>query len=121
MIRFQCDYGEGAHPSILKRLEETNMEQTAGYGEDPYCESARRKIRELCESPEADVHFLVGGTQTNFTVISAILRPHQGVLAAQSGHINVHETGAVEATGHKVLTLPSTDGTICADQVREIW
>ncbi len=106
---------------ILKRLEETNMEQTAGYGEDPYCESARRKIRELCESPEADVHFLVGGTQTNFTVISAILRPHQGVLAAQSGHINVHETGAVEATGHKVLTLPSTDGTICADQVREIW
>lgn len=121
MIRFQCDYGEGAHPSILKRLEETNMEQTAGYGEDPYCESARRKIRELCESPEADVHFLVGGTQTNFTVISAILRPHQGVLAAQSGHINVHETGAVEATGHKVLTLPSTDGTICADQVWEIW
>ena len=121
MIRFQCDYGEGAHPSILKRLEETNMEQTAGYGEDPYCESARRKIRELCESPEADVHFLVGGTQTNFTVISAILRPHQGVLAAQSCHINVHETGAVEATGHKVLTLPSTDGTICADQVREIW
>ncbi len=75
----------------------------------------------MCESPEADVHFLVGGTQTNFTVISAILRPHQGVLAAQSGHINVHETGAVEATGHKVLTLPSTDGTICADQVREIW
>ena len=121
MIRFQCDYGEGAHPSILKRLEETNMEQTAGYGEDPYCESARRKIRELCESPEEDVHFMVGGTQTNFTVISAILRPHQGVLAAQSGHINVHETGAVEATGHKVLTLPSTDGTICADQVREIW
>ena len=102
MIRFQCDYGEGAHPSILKRLEETNMEQTAGYGEDPYCEAAREKIRELCKAPEADVQFLVGGTQTNFTVISSILRPHQGVLAAHTGHINVHETGAIEATGHKV-------------------
>ncbi len=121
MIRFQCDYGEGAHPSILKRLEETNLEQTVGYGEDPYCGSAREKIRKLCESLDADVHFLVGGTQTNFTVISSILRPHQGVLAAQSGHINVHETGAIEATGHKVLPLPSEDGTICAAQVREAW
>ena len=121
MIRFQCDYGEGAHPSILKRLEETNMVQTAGYGEDPYCEAAREKIRELCKAPEADVQFLVGGTQTNFTVISSILRPHQGVLAAHTGHINVHETGAIEATGHKVLPLPSEDGTICAAQVREAY
>lgn len=121
MIRFQCDYAEGAHPSILKRLEETNFDQTAGYGNDPYCESAKEKIKKLCESPEAEVHFLVGGTQTNFTAISSILRPHQGVLAAQSGHINVHETGAIEATGHKVLTLPSGDGKITAEQVKGAW
>ena len=119
MIRFQCDYQEGAHPSILKKMEETNYEQTVGYGNDPYCESARKKIRELCNAPEADVHFLVGGTQTNFTVISAILRPYQGALAAVSGHINVHETGAIEATGHKVLALPSEDGKITAAQIRE--
>ena len=117
MIRFQCDYQEGAHPSILKKMEETNYEQTVGYGNDPYCESARKKIRELCNAPEADVHFLVGGTQTNFTVISAILRPYQGALAAVSGHINVHETGAIEATGHKVLALPSEDGKITAAQI----
>ena len=121
MIRFQCDYQEGAHPSILKKMEETNYEQTVGYGNDPYCESARKKIRELCNAPEADVHFLVGGTQTNFTVISAILRPYQGALAAVSGHINVHETGAIEATGHKVLALPSEDGKITAAQVREAY
>ena len=121
MIRFQCDYQEGAHPSILKKMEETNYEQTVGYGNDPYCESARKKIRELCNAPEADVHFLVGGTQTNFTVISAILRPYQGALAAVSGHINVHETGAIEATGHKVLALPSEDGKITAAQIREAY
>ena len=121
MLRFQCDYQEGAHPSILKKMKETNYEQTAGYGNDPYCESARKKIRRLCNAPEADVHFLVGGTQTNFTVISAILRPYQGALAAVSGHINVHETGAIEATGHKVLALPSDDGKITAAQVREAY
>ena len=121
MLRFQCDYQEGAHPSILKKMKETNYEQTAGYGNDPYCESARKKIRRLCNAPEADVHFLVGGTQTNFTVISAILRPYQGALAAVSGHINVHETGAIEATGHKVLALPSEDGKITAAQVREAY
>ena len=121
MLRFQCDYQEGAHPSILKKMKETNYEQTAGYGNDPYCESARKKIRRLCNAPEADVHFLVGGTQTNFTVISAILRPYQGALAAVSGHINVHETGAIEATGHKVLALPSEDGKITAPQVREAY
>lgn len=121
MIRFQCDYAEGAHPLILKRLEETNFEQTAGYGNDPHCESARAKIREACKAPEADVHFLVGGTQANFTVISSILRPHQGVVSAVTGHINVHETGAVEATGHKVLALPSDDGKITAEQVRQYY
>lgn len=117
MIRFDCDYVEGAHPAILERMTETNMEQTAGYGEDAYCESARQKIRAACGAPDAAVHFLVGGTQANLTVIAAALRPHQGVLCAATGHINVHETGAVEATGHKVLGLPHTDGRITAAQV----
>ncbi len=121
MIRFQCDYAEGAHPLILKKMEETNYEQTVGYGNDSYCESAREKIKAVCESPEADVHFLVGGTQANFTVISSVLRPHQGVVSAVTGHINVHETGAVEATGHKVIPLPSDDGKITAEQVRELY
>ncbi len=102
MIQFQCDYNEGAHPSILQRLMETNMEQTVGYSEDIYCDRARKLICEACQAPEAAVHFLVGGTQTNTTVIAHILRPHQGVLAADTGHINVHETGAIEHTGHKV-------------------
>ncbi len=119
MIQFQCDYTEGAHPKIMDRLLETNLEQTIGYGEDGYCEHARALIRQACQAPEADVQFLVGGTQTNFTVISSILRPYQGVLSAESGHINVHETGAVEATGHKVLTLPSADGKIRASQIRK--
>lgn len=101
MYRFQCDYTEGAHPAIMQRMVETNMEQTDGYGLDPYCDSARQKIKDLCECQDADVHFLVGGTQTNTTVISAALRPYQGAVAAVSGHINVHETGAIEATGHK--------------------
>ena len=97
MILFTSDYTEGAHPRIIEKLAETNMEQTVGYGEDPYCEAAREAIKKVCDAPDADVHFLVGGTQTNFTVISSILRPFQGVICADSGHINVHETGAVEA------------------------
>ena len=121
MIRFDCDYNEGAHPLIIKKLTETNLEQTPGYGEDEYCESARQKIRELCDSEDADVWFLVGGTQANTTVICATLRPHQGVVAAESGHINTHESGAIEATGHKVLTIESGDGKITAQQVREIY
>lgn len=110
MIHFECDYTEGAHPAIMQRLCETNMEQTAGYGNDPYCEHAAELIRKLCNAPAAGVHFLVGGTQANKTVIAATLRPYQGVIAADSGHIAVHETGAIESTGHKVLTLPGTDG-----------
>jgi threonine aldolase len=117
-IMFQCDYTEGAHPEVMKRLLETNMEQTVGYGEDDYCRSAADKIRKACGDEELAVHFLVGGTQTNFTVIDAALRPHQGVLCAQTGHINVHETGAVEACGHKVLGLPEMDGKITAEQIR---
>lgn len=117
MIYFNCDYLEGAHPAIMKKLLETNMEQTIGYSTDHHCDAAREKIRAACQAPEADVHFLVGGTQTNTTVIASILRPYQGVLAAVSGHINVHETGAIESTGHKVLSLPSSDGKITAQQV----
>lgn len=117
MILFQCDYNEGAHPKILERLAETNWEQTVGYGEDEYCFRAADKIRKACGDGNLAVHFLVGGTQTNVTVIDAALRSHQGVLCAWTGHINVHETGAVEACGHKVLGLPSTDGKITASQV----
>lgn len=118
MILFNSDYTEGAHPRIMESLMKTNLEQTVGYGEDEYCEAARAAIRKACDAPEADVHFLVGGTQANFTVISSALRSFQGVICADSGHINVHETGAIEATGHKVLALPGTDGKITAKQVK---
>ena len=118
MIRFDSDYLEGAHPSILQRLLDTNFEQTPGYGEDPHCAHAASMIRSLCGLPDAPVHFLTGGTQTNVTVISALLRPHEGVICATSGHINVHETGAVEHSGHKALPLPPKDGKISAGQVR---
>lgn len=121
MIRFECDYLEGAHPSIIKRLEETNFIQTAGYGGDSFCSSAKERIREQCGGMDVDVHFLVGGTQTNLIVIGSVLRPHQGVLAAVTGHVNVHETGAIEAIGHKVLALPSEDGRIRASQIRKAY
>lgn len=117
MIRFECDYAEGAAPQILERLTQTNLEQTPGYAVDKHCQRARELIREACGAPQAAVEFLVGGTQTNQTVISAALRPYQGVLCAQTGHINTHETGAIEATGHKVLALPSQDGRITPEQV----
>lgn len=122
MIYFNCDYTEGCHPKILERLSETNFLQTPGYGEDEICASARAKIRAACGRDDVDVHFLVGGTQANATVIAAALRPHQGALCAETGHINVHETGAVEATGHKVLPLPATaDGKISAEQVESAY
>ena len=114
---FTSDYCEGALPRIMKRLQETNMVQTVGYGEDEYCAQARELIRSACGRDDVDVHFLVGGTQTNATVISSILKPYQGVLCAESAHINVHETGAVEHGGHKILTLPSSDGIITAEQI----
>lgn len=119
MIMFQNDYVEGAHPAVLQKLIDTNMEQSVGYGEDPYCEAARERIRQAAGRQDVDVHFLVGGTQTNLTVIDAALRPYQGALCAQTGHINVHETGSVEACGHKVLALPGQDGKITAEQVKE--
>ncbi len=118
MIRFNCDYSEGAHPKVLEKLIQTNLEQTAGYGVDPYCLKAAALIKEKCKKEDVDVHFLVGGTQTNLTVISAALRPHQGVIAANTAHINRHESGAIEATGHKVLALESTDGKLTANQIK---
>ncbi len=121
MIRFENDYSEGAYPGILERLMETNYAQTAGYGVDDFCESAKALIRKECNREDVDIHFLVGGTQTNTTVIASILRPYQGVLCADSGHINVHETGAIEATGHKVLAMCGTQGKITARQVEEAY
>jgi len=117
MKLFSCDYQEGACPEIIDALVRTNMDATVGYGEDEHCEAARALIREKCDCPDACVQFLVGGTQTNFTLLSAALRPYQGVLSADTGHINVHESGAVEATGHKVIALPGKDAKISGEQV----
>ena len=111
-LAFASDYMEGAHPRILERLLETNLLKTAGYGLDSFSESARAKIRACCAAPGADIFFLVGGTQTNAVMIDAFLRPWQGVIAAASGHIAVHEAGAIEFGGHKVLALPQTDGKL---------
>ena len=114
MLHFDCDYMEGACPEILDRLLATNLEQTPGYGADGYSRSARERIRQACGQADAAVHFLVGGTQTNATVIDALLRRHEGVVCADTGHINVHEAGAIEASGHKVLALPGRDGKLPA-------
>jgi len=118
MILFHNDYSEGCHEKVMEALVRTNMEQTPGYSEDLYCADAANKIRDCCDRQDLLVHFLVGGTQTNLTVIAAGLRPHQGVICADSGHINTHETGAIEATGHKCLWLPSKEGKITAEQIR---
>ena len=114
MISFASDYVAGAHPEIIKRLAETNMENLSGYGTDLYCAQAAEKIRQYCHCPDAEVYFLVGGTQTNQIVISTMLQPYEGVIAADSGHVNVHEAGAIEYTGHKVLSLAGADGKIAA-------
>ena len=119
MYAMQSDYLEGCHPAILEALAQTNLEQTPGYGLDPYCAHAGELIRQRFGCPQAQVHFLVGGTQANLTVIAAALRPWEGVLCADTGHINTHETGAVEATGHKALPLPAQDGRITAQQIRD--
>lgn len=117
MIRFNSDYTEGCHPAILERLAETNMEQTPGYGADDHCKHAAELIKAACNAPDADVHFLVGGTQTNVTVITSALKHYQGVITANTGHINVHETGAVEACGHKCLALNTPDGKLTAEMI----
>lgn len=125
MYLFHNDYNEICHPAILNRMQQMASVQMDGYSEDSCCQSAARKIRDLCGREDIAVHFLVGGTQTNLTVIAAALRPHHGVIAAESAHINVHETGAIEATGHKVLGLPSEEGKLTAEQilhtVKEHW
>lgn len=118
-MHFDTDYMEGAHPDVMRRLLETNLEQTVGYGSDPYTQRAKDLIRKACGVPEAGVHFLVGGTQTNSTVIDGLLRQHEGVIAAETAHINVHESGAIEATGHKVLTLPQHNGKLEAEEVEK--
>ena len=120
MIYFHNDYSEGCHEKVLEALTKTNLEQTPGYGTDDYCKEAAALIAKACGREDLKVHFLVGGTQANLTVIAAALRPYQAAVCAVSGHINVHETGAVEATGHKVLGLPSADGKITAQQVRDL-
>ena len=119
MIHFDTDYMEGAHPEIMRRLVETNLDQTTGYGTDPYTAKAKELIRKACGKPDAAVYFLVGGTQTNATVIDALLDKFEGVLAAETAHINVHEAGAIEASGHKVLTLPQHDGKVNKDDVEK--
>ena len=114
---FASDYMEGAHPAILERLIETNMIHSPGYGTDDFSASARNKIRHACQAPGADIYFLVGGTQANATVIDAVLRSYQGVIAAESGHISVHEAGAIEFGGHKVITLKHRDGKLSAEAI----
>jgi len=118
-LYFGSDYLEGAHERILERLIEVNRQPAAGYGSDRHSERAYDLIRQACDCPHATVHFFVGGTQTNATVIRALLRPYQGVLAPDTGHINVHEAGAIELGGHKVLALPSQGGKLTAQAVED--
>lgn len=120
MLAFECDYLEGAHEKILQRLVESNYEKVPGYGNDVYCESAKAKIKEACGCPGADVYFLTGGTQTNAIVIDTMLQKYEGVVAARTGHVNVHEAGAIEYTGHKVLTVPSHEGKMRADELLDM-
>lgn len=120
MYNFINDYSEGAHPRILNLLMETSLQQNLGYGEDMHSERAREYIRKAIKKDEVDIHFIPGGTQTNLLVISSLLRPHQCVISADTGHINVHETGAIEATGHKVVTTPSIDGKLTPEAIKSV-
>ncbi len=119
MLFFINDYSEGAHSAILQKLMDTNMERLPGYGMDPYCESAKEKIRRACGCPEADIYFISGGTQTNQLIIDSVLQKYEGVIAAATGHINAHEAGAIEHTGHKVLALPEKEGKISPENLRK--
>ena len=119
MLYFENDYCEGAHPAILQKLIDTNFEKLSGYGTDPYCASAREKIRSVCGCPKADVFFISGGTQTNAVVIASMLQRWQGVVAAATGHVAAHEAGAIEYTGHKVLPVPQHNGKVDAAEVRD--
>lgn len=117
MLHFENDYNKGAHPELLNALIETNDQGLSGYGTDSYCQQAADKIREVCSCPQAEVEFLVGGTQTNQVVISSMLASYEGVIAAETGHVSSHEAGAIEFSGHKVLTLPSHNGKLLASEV----
>lgn len=119
MLYFENDYCEGAHEAILKRLMETNLEKVPGYGQDPFCDKAKEKIKEACGCPDGEVYFLVGGTQTNAVVIASVLNRYEGVLSAVTGHVNAHEAGAIEFTGHKVLPLPQDNGKISAADLKD--
>ena len=120
MISFRNDYSEGAHPKVLAALEKNNLVTTCGYSMDDFCAEARDVVRARFSCPQADVHFMVGGTIANTTVIAAALRPWEGVIAADTGHINVHETGAIEASGHKVCAIETPDGKLTPALVREV-
>lgn len=120
MISFKNDYSRGAHPRVLEKLLSANTQSFTGYGEDEVCAAAQRRMRALIQDEQAALHLVAGGTQANLLVIASILKPHQGVIAAQSAHIHVHETGAIEATGHKVLALPSPDGKLRPEQVENL-
>jgi len=116
-IRLNNDYSEGCHPDILDALIQTNLESTPGYGSDVYSLEAKKRIQEVCDAQDADVHLFVGGTQTNLTFIASCLRPHQSVVCVDTGHINVHEAGAIEATGHKVETIPHENGKLSSKMI----
>lgn len=120
MLYFLNDYSEGAHEKVLQHLIDTNMEQLPGYGTDHYCEEAKEKIKKACGCEDAEVFLLTGGTQTNQIVIDTILQPYEGVVAAQTGHVSTHEAGAIEFTGHKVLTLPEKNGKINAADLKNL-
>ena len=120
-LNFACDYNQGAHPAILKRMLENNLVQSGVYGDDAFSDSARAKIREACRAPEANIWFLVGGTQTNAVVLDSVLRPYEGVISASTGHICIHEAGAIERGGHKVLAIPGRDGKISAEDIQACW
>lgn len=119
MVSFESDYNNGCHPLVMQHLMETNRESSLSYGFDCWSNSAKNKIRKACDCPEADIFFLVGGTQTNATVIDALLRTYEGVVCVESGHINVHESGAIEATGHKVITLREHQGKMDSKELEQ--
>ncbi len=119
MYRFNCDYLEGAHPRIMERLLQTNGEQTVGYGMDDYTASAKQRIREACACEDAAVYFLIGGTQTNAVMLDAMLKGYEGVMSVETGHVSLHEAGAIEYTGHKVITVPAVDGKMTAENARD--
>ncbi len=121
MLSFESDYVEGAHEQILQRLIETNLEKLTGYGQDLYCDRAKEKIRKACECPEAEIFFLVGGTQTNTVAVDSLLKSYEGVVAARTGHVSAHEAGAIEYHGHKVLELPEHQGKYAGRSLKSFW